>query len=667
MGMFSKILIANRGEIALRVIRTAKQLEINTFAIYSKSDSNALHVRQADEACFIGDDKLSESYLNIEKIIAVAKRSNCEAIHPGYGFLSENPDFAEACEKAGIIFIGPDKDIIRKMGNKIEANQFVKSIGVPTIENKIGDKEYLLNEASKMDFPILLKAAAGGGGKGMRIVRKVQELADALESTSREALNYFGNDSVYAEKYIENPRHIEVQILGDFNGEVIHLFERECSIQRRYQKIIEEAPSITLNEEVRQKICNAAVEIGKKANYKNAGTIEFLVDKELNFYFLEMNTRIQVEHPVTEMITGIDIIEKQFRIAAGKGLDITQNEIKKKGHAIECRVYAEKPAENFMPSPGKVQFYKAPEMKDVRIESVLESNSKVFSFFDPMISKLVVWAENREVARKKMLNLLDRYIVHGVETNISFLKELTHNEDFINNQISTSYCDKNLENLINSIKAELENQDLKIPLVGFLLFDLNRKGTKSVRTNKLWSEIGYWRQQMEVPVIIENKEHNILIKNYNSTNYRLEIEDEMFSSEIIELNENRIRFKVNDKPNELFLSFDQKEQASISFEGKIVKAKRKYILVEDDISLSADATENENQLISPMPGTVLKINASVGDIVEKGAKLIVIESMKMENNITTGINAKVLKINAKEGELVAAGTVLIELEEVSGS
>jgi 3-methylcrotonyl-CoA carboxylase alpha subunit len=665
--MFSKILIANRGEIALRVIRTAKQLEIRTVAIYSKSDSNALHVRQADEAYFIGEDKLSESYLNIEKIISVAKKAKCEAIHPGYGFLSENPDFAEACEKAGIVFIGPDKDIIRKMGNKIEANQFVKSIGVPTIENKIGDKEYLLNEAAKMDFPILLKAAAGGGGKGMRIVRKVEELTDALESTSREALNYFGNDSVYAEKYIENPRHIEVQILGDTNGDVIHLFERECSIQRRYQKIIEEAPSITLNEEVRQKICNAAVEIGKKANYKNAGTIEFLVDKNLNFYFLEMNTRIQVEHPVTEMITGIDIVEKQFRIASGEGLGITQNEIKKKGHAIECRVYAEKPAENFMPSPGKVQFYKAPEMNDIRIESALESDSEVFSFFDPMISKLVVWSENREAAWKKMLNLLDRYIVHGVETNISFLKELTHNQDFINNQISTSYCDKNLENLINSIKAQSENLDLKIPLVGFLLFDLKRKGTKSIRTNKLWSEIGYWRQQMEVPIIIENKEYNILIRDYNSINYRLEIENEIFSSEIIEQHENRILFKLNNKPIELFISFDQKEQASVSFEGKIVKAKRKYILVEDDISLSADVAENENQLISPMPGTVLKINASVGDIVEKGAKLIVIESMKMENNIITGIHARVLKINAKEGELVAAGTVLIELEEVAGS
>jgi 3-methylcrotonyl-CoA carboxylase alpha subunit len=264
-----------------------------------------------------------------------------------------------------------------------------------------------------------------------------------------------------------------------------------------------------------KKICNAAVEIGKKANYKNAGTIEFLVDKNLNFYFLEMNTRIQVEHPVTEMITGIDIVEKQFRIASGEGLGITQNEIKKKGHAIECRVYAEKPAENFMPSPGKVQFYKAPEMNDIRIESALESDSEVFSFFDPMISKLVVWSENREAAWKKMLNLLDRYIVHGVETNISFLKELTHNQDFINNQISTSYCDKNLENLINSIKAQSENLDLKIPLVGFLLFDLKRKGTKSIRTNKLWSEIGYWRQQMEVPIIIENKEYNILIRDYN--------------------------------------------------------------------------------------------------------------------------------------------------------
>jgi 3-methylcrotonyl-CoA carboxylase alpha subunit len=664
--MFKKILIANRGEIALRVIRTAKKLNIKTVAIYSKSDSNALHVRQADEAYFVGEDKLSESYLNIEKIIAVAQKADCEAIHPGYGFLSENPEFAKACSKAGIIFIGPDAVIIQKMGNKIEANQFVKSLGIPTIENKIGDKQYLLSEAAKMDFPILLKAAAGGGGKGMRIVRKSDELEEALETTSREALNYFGNDSVYAEKYIENPRHIEVQILGDAHGNVVHLFERECSIQRRYQKIIEEAPSITLIEEVRQKICNAAVEIGKKVNYTNAGTIEFLVDKDLNFYFLEMNTRIQVEHPVTEMITGIGIVEKQLKIASNEPLDLSQNDIKRNGHSIECRAYAEKPSDNFMPSPGIIQFYYLPQLGDVRIESALETDSEVFSFFDPMISKLVAWGENREVARKKMLHLLNNYQIHGPETNIAFLKELISNKDFIENKISTSYCDKNLDNLIASINEKAKKIDTIVPLIGFLLFDLNKKDKNAIRTSNLWTRIGYWRQMMLVPVTFNDALYEIDIKSYESNNYRLLIKSNLYSCQLLEYDKYSIRLKINEKLHELFISYNEKEEASISFNGQIFKAKRNNILVETNSYLSPEKVQNDGQLISPMPGTVLKINTKVGEIVEKGAKLIVIESMKMENNITSGIKAKVAKINTKEGELVKAGKILIELEELAG-
>ncbi len=664
--MFKKILIANRGEIALRVIRTAKKLNIKAVAIHSKSDSNALHVRQADEAYFVGEDKLSESYLNIEKIIAVAQKADCEAIHPGYGFLSENPEFAKACSKAGIIFIGPDAVIIQKMGNKIEANQFVKSIGIPTIENKIGDKQYLLSEAAKMDFPILLKAAAGGGGKGMRIVRKSDELEEALETTSREALNYFGNDSVYAEKYIENPRHIEVQILGDAHGNVVHLFERECSIQRRYQKIIEEAPSITLIEEVRQKICNAAVEIGKKVNYTNAGTIEFLVDKDLNFYFLEMNTRIQVEHPVTEMITGIDLIEKQLKIASNEPLDLSQNDIKRNGHSIECRAYAEKPSDNFMPSPGIIQFYYLPQLGDVRIESALETDSEVFSFFDPMISKLVAWGENREVARKKMLHLLNNYQIHGPETNIAFLKELISNKDFIENKISTSYCDKNRDNLIASINEKAKKIDTIVPLIGFLLFDLNKKDKNAIRTSNLWTRIGYWRQMMLVPVTFNDAPYEIDIKSYESNNYRLLIKSNLYSCQLLEYDKYSIRLKINEKLHELFISYNEKEEASISFNGQIFKAKRNNILVETNSYLSPEKVQNDSQLISPMPGTVLKINTKVGEIVEKGAKLIVIESMKMENNITSGIKAKVAKINTKEGELVKAGKILIELEELAG-
>lgn len=664
MSIFSKILIANRGEIALRVIRTAKKMRIKTVAIYSQSDSNALHTQQADEAYLLGPDNLADSYLNINKIIQIAIQSKCEAIHPGYGFLSENPLFAEACEKAGIVFIGPGKNIIQLMGNKIEANQFVKSIGVPTIENRIGDKDYLLKETVKMDFPILLKAAAGGGGKGMRIVRQANELEAALEGTSREALNYFGNGTVYAEKYIENPRHIEVQILGDKDGKVIHLFERECSIQRRYQKIIEEAPSITLNEEVRENICNAAVEIGKKAKYSNAGTIEFLVDANLNFYFLEMNTRIQVEHPVTEMITGIDIVEQQVKIAAGLGLELNQDQITKTGHAIECRIYAEKPEENFMPSPGIVNFYKVPEGEMIRIESALTSNSQVFSFFDPMISKLVVWGENREIARHKMLSCLGDYIVHGVYTNIQFLKELIYNEDFTDNKISTSYCDQNLEKIIKPIKNKSADENISIPLLGFLLFDLKQNNSGIMRKNKLWNEISYWRHLIELPVTFNNKDYQVKINYSNDDSYEFIFRGEKYVCKIIEIVQNNIKFIINERLCQLFISYDTHEQASLSVDGQIYMAKRKNILIENEINFSGSSAAGGNQLISPMPGRVLKINTTVGEEVKKGTTVVVIESMKMENNITMVTDAKILNINVKEGELVDSGTVLVQLDNI---
>ena len=377
-----------------------------------------------------------------------------------------------------------------------------------------------------------------------------------------------------------------------------------------------------------------------------------------------MNTRIQVEHPVTEMITGVDIVEKQFQIACGDNIGLSQNEITRNGHAIECRVYAENPSKNFMPSPGKIQFYFSPQIKGVRIESALENNTEVFSFFDPMISKLVVWGENRELARKKMQNLLNNYTVHGIDTNIDFLKELILNKDFVNNQISTSYCDKNLDELIESIKKRESSNDLIIPLVGFLLFDLKRMGTNASRTNTLWTEIGYWRQRMEIPAAVNNKNFEAHIKSSNSNNYELIIENKLYLCQIVNLDKFSIKLNVNEEQHELFISHNERGIASISFKGQIFKAKRKNVLVESDISLSSENIEDNNQLISPMPGTVLKINANIGYIVAKGAKLIVIESMKMENNITTGRKAKVSKINVKEGELVAAGTVLIELEEI---
>ncbi len=406
MTKISKILIANRGEIAVRIIRTARKMGITTVAVYAKADHNSLHVQEADEARCIGEVELSETYLNIAKIIAVAKETGCNAIHPGYGFLAENPLFVDACDTAGIIFIGPRADVMRVMGNKIEARAFVKKAGVPVTEGLTGKRETLLKAKSKIGFPVLLKAAAGGGGNGMQIDHEEKELEEALESTSRQALAYFGDDTIYLEKYLDEPRHIEFQILGDDNGNVIHLFERECSIQRRYQKIIEESPSPTLTPELREKMGAAAVRIGKKIGYTNAGTIEFLVDKELNFYFLEMNTRIQVEHPVTEMVTGADLVEEQIRIAEGHSLRLRQETLRQTGHAIECRIYAEDPEHDFRPSPGKMTLYREPVMDHIRIDKGITSDTEITSSYDPMICKLVSWGNDREEARRRMTEAL---------------------------------------------------------------------------------------------------------------------------------------------------------------------------------------------------------------------------------------------------------------------
>lgn len=663
MKTFSKILVANRGEIALRVFRTAKKMGIKSVAIYSDSDEDAMHVKQADESYHIGSDNLAESYLNIEKIIQIAKITNCEAIHPGFGFLSENPDFAHACKKNKITFIGPNKSIIKKMGNKIEANQYIKKLGIPTIENKIGNSDYLLKQVPKLGFPILLKAAAGGGGKGMRIIREQKDLREAIEATSREAQNYFGNPDVFAERYIENPRHIEVQILGDSKGNVIHLFERECSIQRRYQKIIEEAPSKTLNTKVRNKICQAAVEIGQKSGYENAGTIEFLVDKDLNFYFLEMNTRIQVEHPVTEMITGIDIVEQQIKIAAGYELDYKQSDIKKKGHAIECRVYAENPAENFKPSPGKINFHTSELLENTRIESAIESNTEVYSFFDPMVSKLVAWGKNREEARKTILKLLQSYIIHGIESNTEFLKTILLSKDYIQNKISTSYCDNYKEKIIGEMIKLSSQTYIAEPVIVYLLIDLQQKNADN---HSIWNEIGYWREMMQFPVILNNQEIWIEILSHNQNGTIVKIDGETYHSNIIEYKENKIAFSLNNNPFECYTSLSKDEWMEITFKGLKYKVRRKNLLIKNFQYTKQAEHLNGNTITSPLPGKILKIKVQEGDTVTPDTSLLIIEAMKMENNIFPATKARVTKIHVEEGELVESGIVLVELEELEG-
>lgn len=447
--MFQKILIANRGEIAVRIIRACKELGVKTVAIYSDADRASLHVALADEAYHIGPSAPSESYLVKEKIIEIAKTSKAEAIHPGFGFLAENETFADMCETEGIVFIGPSSKSIRLMGDKVTARKIAQEAGLPLVqgsEGAVSDVEASVI-ARKIGYPIMIKASAGGGGKGMRLVLKEDDFKSSLRMARSEARSSFGDDSIYIEKFVEQPRHIEIQVLGDLHGNIIHLFERECSIQRRHQKVIEESPSTVINVKTRKKMGELAIKISEAVSYYGAGTIEFIMDQKGNFYFLEMNTRIQVEHPVTEMVTGLDIVKWMIRIANGHKLPFKQKSIAMNGHAIECRVYAEDPEMNFIPSPGTIVYVRVPSGPSIRIDSSIYSGSEITPFYDPMISKLIAWGETREVAIRKMISALKEFVVLGVKTNIGFLLRVMANDEFKKGAIDTGFIERNPDTL----------------------------------------------------------------------------------------------------------------------------------------------------------------------------------------------------------------------------
>ncbi len=445
--MFKKVLIANRGEIAVRVIRTCKALGITTIGVYSEADADAPHVKMADEAYLIGGPRVAESYLNINKILEVAQISGAEAIHPGYGLLSENTDFARRCEEAGLIFIGPSPEVISKMGSKIESRKAMEEAGVPVVPGityPLADEEEAVEAADRIGYPVMLKASAGGGGIGMQVVHNGDEIRKAFAGNQKRATDFFGDGAMYIEKFVENPRHIEIQILADCFGNTVYLWERECSIQRRHQKVVEEAPSSFITEKTRTKMGEAAVKAAKSIGYKNAGTIEFLVDEEQNFYFLEMNTRLQVEHPVTEEITGLDLVEKQLQIAAGEALEFSQAEVKRDGHAIEVRIYAEDP-KTFFPSPGKITKLELPNGPGVRHELAIHGQSVVTPFYDPMIAKLIVKGSNREEAINRLQEALVDYHIEGIKTNIPMLQEVIAHPAFHSGDTTTDFVNKYLK------------------------------------------------------------------------------------------------------------------------------------------------------------------------------------------------------------------------------
>jgi acetyl-CoA carboxylase biotin carboxylase subunit len=478
--MIKKILIANRGEIAVRIARACKEMKIISVAVYSDADKNSLHVRMADEAYNIGEAVAAASYLNGDKIIALAKEVGADAIHPGYGFLSENAEFIKKCEKAGLIFIGPSSKSVKMMGDKTTARTIMKKHNVPIVPGStkgINSLEEAKKITLRIGLPVMLKASAGGGGKGMRKIEKIEELQEAINRAKNEAKNAFGNDTVYIEKFIENPKHIEVQILADKHGNYIHLFERDCSIQRRHQKVVEEAPAPTITEDLREKVTKAAIDAAKAVNYYNAGTIEFLYDQKENFYFLEMNTRLQVEHPVTEYITGIDIVKEQIKIAQGEKLSVKQDKLKINGHAVECRIYAEDVDTNFSPSTGKILYHRLPSGPGIRVDCGIDISSDVTVYYDPMLSKVVAYGASREEALERMKRALSEYQIAGVKTNICFFEWILNHPDFCNGNFDINFLDntfipllpdkwkeknEELEEVASVLSVILKDNDMKI-------------------------------------------------------------------------------------------------------------------------------------------------------------------------------------------------------------
>lgn len=497
--LFKKILIANRGEIAVRVIRACRELGIKSAAIYSDADKTTLHTRLADESYYIGSSPAHESYLNKEKILKLVKEIKADAVHPGYGFFSENSDFIKSLEQNKITFIGPSSKSVALMGSKTEARKLMSKNNVPivpgTTEAVKSVKDALI-VSKEIGYPVLLKAAAGGGGKGMRKISNSSEIESAFESTKREALKSFANDEIYIEKFIESPRHIEVQIFGDKQGNYVHLFERECSIQRRHQKIIEEAPSSFVDDATRQKITSAAIDAARACNYFNAGTVEFLMDSKKNFYFLEMNTRLQVEHPVTELITGLDLVKEQISVAAGNKLSFKQKDLHINGHAIECRIYAEDPFDNFLPTTGTIINYTQPAGPGIRVDSGFQVGSQIGIHYDPLISKLVCWSEDRHSAINRILRALNEYIVGGLTTNISFLKLIINHPSFRAGKFDINFLNDDFMNRLD----ELSNDQKKVKsekaaaILAALLkskSSLNNHKANHTETTNLWREQMY--------------------------------------------------------------------------------------------------------------------------------------------------------------------------------
>ena len=652
-----KLLIANRGEIACRIIKTCRKMGIISVAIHSNVDVNAKFVREADEAYCLGGQTSQESYLNIPKIIEIAQSQAIDAIHPGYGFLSENEEFSRTVTEAGIIFIGPKPETIAKMGSKLESKNMMQAANVPVIPGYQGNDQSeatLFKEALKVGFPCMVKASAGGGGKGLKLVNKESELKEAISSAKRESLSSFNDDTLIVEKFITSPRHIEVQIFGDSHGNTVHLFDRECSLQRRHQKVIEEAPSGSMSDEQRENITAAAVSAAKAVNYEGAGTVEFVMGQDGEFYFLEMNTRLQVEHPVTEMITGTDLVKWQILVAQGEKLPLKQKEIKINGHAMEARVYAEDALNNFLPVSGKIAHINLSSEKNVRNDFGFASGDEISVFYDPMIGKIITWAETRQDCIQALSKAINKTSVLGTITNLAFLNTLVEHQDHISGNFDTGFIDSHLEELTDF--SESKTHQLIAAALFFYFHTKEQKGSPLIK------ELAGFRihpnQWIHESLSNQNDVQSFRYRKSHTNNKSFDflLKEEKITVAVENFSDHSLQFSHGEKSYNFQYALAN-EQLYFKSKTGLVTFERNYYTEGDTLA------EGENTLKAPLPGKVLKVFVKPDQEVKSGDTLVVVEAMKMEHPIKAPCDALVGEVLYTENANVKLGDVLLVLKE----
>lgn len=659
---FSKILIANRGEIALRIQRTCRTLGIRTVAIYTDGEENCQHVLQADEAECLGDGPLTATYLNIDRIIGIALRTGAKAIHPGYGFLSEQAAFAEACNKNGLVFIGPSADVLQLMGNKLRAKTIAAKAGVPVLENVLLRDGNKLPDPAGFRYPLLIKAAHGGGGKGMQIVREPEKLKEALDVASRAALNYFGNGEVFLETYLEQARHVEVQILGDRHGALLHVFERDCTVQRKHQKIVEEAPAIGIDAQVREQLHAAALAIGKAVSYENAGTVEFLVEPTGSFYFLEMNPRIQVEHPVSEQITGVDLVKEQIMIAAGEAISFKQDDLKINGHAIELRIYQEDPLYDFSPSTKALEQFVLPIHENLRIETDLYHGQAAASQFDPLLMKLIVHANDRDQAINKLQALLNETYLVGPATNLAYLQAVIKHPAFCENKLSTRFLELKHPELLGMMLGQQRGGFYPYVAAARMLQVTHHETSDSV-----WHEIGPIGISSSMTMEIDGEKIAMQWRKH-SENYELLLNSVPYLVKMNQQDKNQLHLSLNGVEKAIRKISLKPGQTRWGVEGLLFEPFFDGFLEEyretEKIHNQPDETDI-NHIVSHLHGKIETINIEVNQTVNKGDLLLTINAMKSENAVKAPRKAKIKQINVEVGDQVSDGMTLVLLEEIA--